>query len=66
MEAQASRTSTRTLPKLVTVGRESLHFHELIHIVQWRVLGPEGFLAMHADGLTHFGYPTPAERRHGT
>lgn len=35
---------------------ESLHFHELIHIVQWRLLGPERFLADYAAGLTQFGY----------
>jgi hypothetical protein len=23
---------------------ESLHFHELVHVVQWRILGPEKFL----------------------
>jgi hypothetical protein len=35
---------------------ESLHFHELVHIIQWRILGPEGFLAAYADGLERFGY----------
>jgi hypothetical protein len=35
---------------------ESLHFHELVHVVQWRLLGPEGFLALYADGLERFGY----------
>ena len=37
-------------------GRESIHFHELIHVVQWRVLGPERFLATYANGLEKFGY----------
>lgn len=36
---------------------ERLHFHELVHIVQWRMLGPEQFLADCAHGLKHFGYP---------
>jgi hypothetical protein len=36
--------------------RESLHFHELVHVVQWQVLGPERFLAMYADGLEKHGY----------
>jgi hypothetical protein len=36
-------------------GKESLHFHELIHVIQWRRLGPERFLAMYADGLERFG-----------
>jgi hypothetical protein len=35
---------------------ESLHFHELVHVVQWRLLGPERFLALYADGLERFGY----------
>jgi hypothetical protein len=35
---------------------EELHFHELIHVVQWRLLGPECFLKMYADGLERFGY----------
>lgn len=35
---------------------ESLHFHELVHVIQWRLLGPEGFLALYADGLERFGY----------
>jgi hypothetical protein len=36
--------------------RESLHFHELVHVVQWQVLGPERFLALYADGLEMHGY----------
>jgi hypothetical protein len=35
---------------------ESLHFHEMVHLVQWRLLGPEFFLAMYAAGLEKFGY----------
>ena len=35
---------------------ESLHFHELVHVMQWRVLGPEKFLERYADGLERFGY----------
>lgn len=35
---------------------ESLHFHELVHVIQWRLLGPEKFLATYADGLERFGY----------
>jgi hypothetical protein len=34
---------------------ESLHFHELVHVVQWRLVGPERFLACYADGLERFG-----------
>jgi hypothetical protein len=36
--------------------KESLHFHEMIHVVQWRLLGAEFFLAMYASGLEKFGY----------
>jgi hypothetical protein len=35
---------------------EPIHFHELIHVVQWRILGPETFLATYAAGLERFGY----------
>jgi hypothetical protein len=35
---------------------ESLHFHELVHVLQWRLFGPEKFLAFYADGLKRFGY----------
>jgi hypothetical protein len=35
---------------------ESLHFHELIHVVQWAVLGAERFLEMYAEGLEKHGY----------
>jgi hypothetical protein len=37
-------------------GRESLHFHELVHVIQWQVLGAEKFLALYADGLEKHGY----------
>jgi hypothetical protein len=36
--------------------RESLHFHELVHVIQWQVLGAERFLALYADGLERHGY----------
>jgi hypothetical protein len=35
---------------------ESLHFHELIHAIQWRVLGTDDFLLMYAAGLAGHGY----------
>jgi hypothetical protein len=34
---------------------ESLHFHELVHVVQWRHLGPERFLAAYAAGYLSAG-----------
>jgi hypothetical protein len=42
---------------------ESLHFHELVHVVQWRHLGPEQILGRYANGLERFGYrQSPLER----
>lgn len=35
---------------------ESLHFHELVHIVQWQHLGVDGFLTAYATGLLQNGY----------
>jgi hypothetical protein len=35
---------------------ESLHFHELIHVVQWERLGAEKFLLAYGVGLIQFGY----------
>jgi hypothetical protein len=35
---------------------ESLHFHELVHVIQWRHLGAQRFLALYAGGLARFGY----------
>jgi hypothetical protein len=35
---------------------ESIHFHELVHIIQWQLLGPEKFLASYSEGLERFGY----------
>jgi hypothetical protein len=29
---------------------ESLHFHELVHVVQWQHLGPDRFLLAYATG----------------
>ncbi len=37
-------------------GNESHHFHELIHVVQWRLLGSKLFVAAYADGLERIGY----------
>ena len=35
---------------------EAIYFHELVHVVQWRILGPEQFLRSYAEGLERFGY----------
>jgi hypothetical protein len=39
-----------------SASAERLYFHELIHVVQWRLLGPEKFLALYAAGLETLGY----------
>ena len=49
--------------KRTQASDEALHFHELVHVVQWRALGPERFLRTYADGLERFGYRnSPLER----
>jgi hypothetical protein len=35
---------------------EIIHFHELVHVIQWRLLGPDRFLLSYANGLECFGY----------
>ena len=49
--------------KRTVVTEEAIHFHELIHVIQWRLLGPEDFLAAYANGLDEFGYEnSPLEK----
>jgi hypothetical protein len=49
--------------KRTVVTEEALHFHELIHVIQWRLLGPEDFLVAYANGLDEFGYEnSPLEK----
>ena len=49
--------------KQTVVTEEAIHFHELIHVIQWRLLGPEEFLAAYASGLDEFGYEnSPLEK----
>ena len=35
---------------------ESIHFHELVHVIQWEYLGVERFLLAYAAGLIARGY----------
>ena len=35
---------------------ENVYFHELIHVIQWHLLGPDRFLLAYANGLECFGY----------
>ena len=49
--------------KRTVVTEEALHFHELIHVIQWRLLGAEGFRWAYANGLEEFGYEnSPLEK----
>lgn len=42
---------------------ESLHFHEMVHVVQWQRLGPERFLLAYGAGLLQWRYENaPFER----
>jgi hypothetical protein len=35
---------------------ENVHFHELVHVVQWERLGVDRFLLAYGAGLIEFGY----------
>ena len=35
---------------------EIIHFHELVHVIQWRLLGLDRFLLSYANGLECLGY----------
>ena len=37
-------------------GNARLHFHELVHVAQWKYLGVEGFVARYMDELMTDGY----------
>jgi hypothetical protein len=37
-------------------NNEITYFHELVHVIQWRLLGPDRFLLSYANGLECFGY----------
>ncbi len=34
----------------------SLHFHELVHVIQWRELTPTGFIQRYIQEIQDFGY----------
>ena len=42
--------------KPIQSNNENMHFHELVHVAQWRLLGPDRFLLSYANGLECFGY----------
>lgn len=33
-----------------------LHFHELVHVIQWRELTPQGFIERYIEEIQNFGY----------
>ncbi len=35
---------------------EALYFHELVHVIQWQILGQKRFIAAYADGLERNEY----------
>jgi hypothetical protein len=37
-------------------SREDVHFHELVHVVQWSTLGVDEFLLTYALGIAQHGY----------
>ncbi|ART80862.1 hypothetical protein [Oceanisphaera avium] len=34
----------------------SVHFHELIHVLQWQALGPSAFIERYISEVLHYGY----------
>jgi hypothetical protein len=42
--------------KAAAAGQESLHFHELVRVVQWAHLGVKKLLTAYAEGLAVQGY----------
>jgi hypothetical protein len=38
------------------IDNEALHFHELIHVLQWKYLGMDKFLFCYGLGLLEYGY----------
>lgn len=43
----------------VKTGKENnleLHFHELVHVLQWQHLGAEAFIARYMDEILRYGY----------
>ena len=36
--------------KPIQSKNENMHFHEFVHVIQWRLLGPDRFLFSYANG----------------
>lgn len=39
-----------------TASELRLHFHELVHVIQWRELTPPGFIRRYVQEIREFGY----------
>jgi hypothetical protein len=39
-----------------SVTSESIHFHEVVHAIQWRTLGVDDFVLTYGVGLLQYGY----------
>lgn len=37
-------------------NRFALHFHELVHVLQWQLLGAFGFIQRYLDEIAEYGY----------
>jgi len=42
--------------KVEAANELRLHFHELVHVVQWRELAPQGFIERYIREIQDFGY----------
>jgi hypothetical protein len=42
--------------RIAEAADEGLHFHEMVHVIQWARLGVERFLLTYGIGLAEFGY----------
>lgn len=42
--------------KVVAANELRLHFHELVHVIQWRDLTPKGFIGRYIREIQGFGY----------
>ena len=41
----------------------STHIHELVHVAQWKLLGPQGFIQSYIQGVQDYGYrDSPLEK----
>jgi hypothetical protein len=56
METVNSLIKNTYFVRSAEAASDSLHFHEMVHVVQWAKLGVERFLLAYGIGLAQFGY----------